>query len=108
MFVFFFSSRRRHTRYIGDWSSDVCSSDLTHRYRLSYRPPRFGQPFFQSRNLLPKLFSPAQHYRHQQKLTSYLTDIRPELCWLTIQNYAEPGSLSIIQNDQRYDEQSPL
>src|SRR5437879_13212885 len=26
---FFFSSRRRHTRYIGDWSSDVCSSDLT-------------------------------------------------------------------------------
>src|SRR5437879_1427826 len=22
------SSRRRHTRYIGDWSSDVCSSDL--------------------------------------------------------------------------------
>src|SRR5437764_7917065 len=27
-FYFFFSSRRRHTRYIGDWSSDVCSSDL--------------------------------------------------------------------------------
>src|SRR5437762_6123939 len=25
---FIFSSRRRHTRYIGDWSSDVCSSDL--------------------------------------------------------------------------------
>src|SRR5437879_7915524 len=25
---FCFSSRRRHTRYIGDWSSDVCSSDL--------------------------------------------------------------------------------
>src|SRR5437762_4227098 len=25
---FFFSSRRRHTRYIGGWSSDVCSSDL--------------------------------------------------------------------------------
>src|SRR5688500_3414023 len=27
---FFFSSRRRHTRLQGDWSSDVCSSDLTH------------------------------------------------------------------------------
>src|SRR3712207_2977112 len=27
--VFFFSSRRRHTRYWRDWSSDVCSSDLT-------------------------------------------------------------------------------
>src|SRR5258706_7311385 len=26
---FFFSSRRRHTRLVSDWSSDVCSSDLT-------------------------------------------------------------------------------
>src|SRR5256885_6803436 len=28
IYVFFFSSRRRHTRLQGDWSSDVCSSDL--------------------------------------------------------------------------------
>src|SRR5439155_17553466 len=28
--VFFFSSRRRHTRWPRDWSSDVCSSDLAH------------------------------------------------------------------------------
>src|SRR5688500_15814434 len=28
MFIFFFSSRRRHTILQGDWSSDVCSSDL--------------------------------------------------------------------------------
>src|SRR3712207_2249728 len=27
--LFFFSSRRRHTRYWRDWSSDVCSSDLS-------------------------------------------------------------------------------
>src|SRR5688500_20395001 len=27
--LFFFSSRRRHTRLQGDWSSDVCSPDLT-------------------------------------------------------------------------------
>src|SRR5262249_59446919 len=26
--IFFFSSRRRHTRLVSDWSSDVCSSDL--------------------------------------------------------------------------------
>src|SRR5215217_9264733 len=30
MIFFFFSSRRRHTRYWRDWSSDVCSSDLLH------------------------------------------------------------------------------
>src|SRR6266487_4805988 len=29
--LFFFSSRRRHTRWTGDWSSDVCSSDLRGR-----------------------------------------------------------------------------
>src|SRR6266496_5248867 len=29
MFFFFFSSRRRHTRSLRDWSSDVCSSDLS-------------------------------------------------------------------------------
>src|SRR3712207_7328270 len=36
MFFFFFSSRRRHTRYWRDWSSDVCSSDLTVEQLLSW------------------------------------------------------------------------
>src|SRR5256885_10415023 len=31
---FFFSSRRRHTRLQGDWSSDVCSSDLSFVERI--------------------------------------------------------------------------
>src|ERR1039458_10800667 len=31
MLMFFFSSRRRHTRCLSDWSSDVCSSDLLAR-----------------------------------------------------------------------------
>src|SRR5690625_4618364 len=29
LFLFFLSSRRRHTRWPRDWSSDVCSSDLS-------------------------------------------------------------------------------
>src|SRR3712207_8403139 len=34
--LLFFSSRRRHTRYWRDWSSDVCSSDLDpDRYKLA-------------------------------------------------------------------------
>src|SRR3989454_6541793 len=52
-FFFFFSSRRRHTRLQGDWSSDVCSSDLGARAegalgvrsgagRLGEVPPRGG------------------------------------------------------------------
>src|SRR5215467_15217915 len=40
IFFFFFSSRRRHTRLQGDWSSDVCSSDLAVRVaeRLASEP----------------------------------------------------------------------
>src|SRR5438045_7892680 len=38
-YFFFFSSRRRHTRCLSDWSSDVCSSDL------SYGPIATGSLF---------------------------------------------------------------
>src|SRR2546426_5326426 len=49
MYFFFFSSRRRHTRLQGDWSSDVCSSDLCASVkgvitepRMARRKPRHG------------------------------------------------------------------
>src|SRR5437016_9501971 len=41
MFFFFFSSRRRHTRLVSDWSSDVCSSDLADA-SLRTLPSRYG------------------------------------------------------------------
>src|SRR3989454_8539410 len=45
--VFFFSSRRRHTRLQGDWSSDVCSSDLsTGPYSLVTQQPLGGKAQF--------------------------------------------------------------
>src|SRR5205814_4088662 len=34
--LFFFSSRRRHTRCLSDWSSDVCSSDLAQLKSLGF------------------------------------------------------------------------
>src|SRR5690606_27214671 len=41
LLLYFFSSRRRHTRFSRDWSSDVCSSDLvifyTHLWRIASR-----------------------------------------------------------------------
>ena len=50
VFVFFFSSRRRHTRYIGDWSSDVCSSDLGFYVAWSKGTPilKFDCHFFEA------------------------------------------------------------
>src|SRR5271167_477847 len=41
MLFFFFSSRRRHTRSKRDWSSDVCSSDLS---SIAYYKPEGGTP----------------------------------------------------------------
>src|SRR5688500_20225667 len=41
---FFFSRRRRHTRLQGDWSSDVCSSDLDPNGRLSQNEKAVATP----------------------------------------------------------------
>src|SRR5262249_58599781 len=42
LFVFFFSSRRRHTILVSDWSSDVCSSDLAGQIAWMRLRPRSG------------------------------------------------------------------
>src|SRR5439155_14704826 len=39
LYLFFFSSRRRHTRWPRDWSSDVCSSDLDCRQMITVNGP---------------------------------------------------------------------
>src|SRR5256886_3171675 len=44
--VVFFSSRRRHTRFHGDWSSDVCSSDLLLVILVAYRHFPIGSADF--------------------------------------------------------------
>src|SRR5438874_10212269 len=41
--MFFFSSRRRHTRSLRDWSSDVCSSDLNLRLAPRERSAGIGE-----------------------------------------------------------------
>src|SRR5699024_939480 len=51
MLVFFFSSRRRHTRSKRDWSSDVCSSDLYGRRLLGLRFSASGRPLTHPLNL---------------------------------------------------------
>src|SRR5437763_3827837 len=50
-FFFFFSSRRRHTRYIGDWSSDVCSSDLR---KAVFPAAGLGTRFLPATKSIPK------------------------------------------------------
>src|SRR3712207_9237045 len=54
---FFFSSRRRHTRYWRDWSSDVCSSDLRRLFLVVER--RQGERAGVEGGR-PRLFGPAR------------------------------------------------
>src|SRR5438132_14027653 len=62
--MFFFSSRRRHTRSLCDWSSDVCSSDLykdspydplVDRYEPGMTSARLGTVFSQLREAIVPL-----------------------------------------------------
>src|SRR5256885_8953017 len=68
---FFFSSRRRHTRLQGDWSSDVCSSDLLGRQVQQKRSVPYAttamDPFAALVSPSPRAGSPAH-----QRVTSNL------------------------------------
>src|SRR5205809_7484130 len=59
---FFFSSRRRHTRCSRDWSSDVCSSDLT-LDRMSPQERSFDHVV---RQLGPGRFAVREQYRRDR------------------------------------------
>src|SRR2546426_4969538 len=76
-FFFFFSRRRRHTRLQGDWSSDVCSSDLFScfsplRYFLPSAPFATSGPPSRARvvtyrSLLPKPPSRSEKKRSEER-----------------------------------------
>src|SRR5256885_9114270 len=55
-FCFFFSSRRRHTILQGDWSSDVCSSDLAETTRLAKEFPNVDILINNVATFIPKDF----------------------------------------------------
>src|SRR5258706_15617970 len=64
---FFFSSRRRHTRLVSDWSSDVCSSDLVEKFvpvpepHLKSIPSVRVSPMIDSMLSLTELMKHAEH-----------------------------------------------
>src|SRR5690625_2157086 len=81
---FFFSSRRRHTRWPRDWSSDVCSSDLEPHdlplrvpFRIKIRSPfpaaegQPGQAVFESLLKRKKLYD-TQIHRWMKSQTSFV------------------------------------
>src|SRR5690348_18447695 len=71
LFIFFFSSRRRHTRWTGDWSSDVCSSDL-------FDPDRLGRSDLHMLHVTPvpdRLEDAIRKPEHQEVLHRFFAKI---------------------------------
>src|SRR5699024_11236395 len=68
LWVFFFSSRRRHTRSKRDWSSDVCSSDLGH-------PVANNQ---QTRTVGPRGPATLENYQFLEKISHFDRERIPE------------------------------
>src|SRR5262249_57128197 len=60
--LFFFSSRRRHTRLVSDWSSDVCSSDLNGTGGVSHQICS-GCGFGEGDYLADRFLTCKQHYQ---------------------------------------------
>src|SRR2546422_7467029 len=83
--IFFFSSRRRHTRCSRDWSSDVCSSDLVVHTR-----PDDEEVSTVWRNGLP-LSAPAR------TLVDVLDDLQPEQASMAVQQALSRGLLTTRQ-----------
>src|SRR2546426_2941921 len=85
--MFFFSSRRRHTRLQGDWSSDVCSSDLTPRGELRglERSDYAGDSLNVRRSVWKRESTNRDGFAHLTKPCSHLL---PGIGWVPIHEEA--------------------
>src|SRR5580658_10901156 len=88
--LFFFSSRRRHTRLQGDWSSDVCSSDL--RDSLLNLQARL-------RGDLDQMTDEALR-RGQPDSSGNLSNVPLHMADVGTENYDQEFTLSLIENEQ--------
>src|SRR3712207_7185614 len=79
--IFFFSSRRRHTRYWRDWSSDVCSSDLRElRLALGEQPAVAGPAGLEQP--LPLRIAEEDHLAQVRAVAAHLGHHRPVVAGL--------------------------
>src|SRR5690606_40276263 len=78
-FYFFFSSRRRHTRFSRDWSSDVCSSDLSNVNFTGRKPVHTMPNYFAASDvlLISLVDVPLYEIMIPSKFQTYLTAKKP-------------------------------
>src|SRR3712207_7432307 len=97
--IFFFSSRRRHTRYWRDWSSDVCSSDLSAGLRSAARGLPGPQPLRLAAEEAASLVDDVEQALYASKIVAYaqgfnqIQEIGRASCRERVQISAVPVSL---------------
>src|ERR1019366_7942234 len=100
---FFFSSRRRHTRLVSDWSSDVCSSDLVFDRVLARAPASdvsSGAP------LVSVIIPSYNHEKHLlERLRTVADQALRDIEIILLDDASSDGSLGILwefaANDKR-------
>src|SRR5690348_14817320 len=102
---FFFSSRRRHTRWTGDWSSDVCSSDLKQGWTDAVLVEQFQLTHgstWHSAGLVGQLRSTVS----LTKMMQYSVGLYAELARETGKDpgWHELGGLRLASSSERYEE----
>src|SRR5260370_5493563 len=111
--LFFFSSRRRHTRFKCDWSSDVCSSDLTNPrneaffplYRSIHARAHITVPLVKERRLQAALHVFQEHPRRWTMAEVALCKELAESTWAAVARArAEVAMTKEIAERKRHEE----
>src|SRR3712207_4744621 len=93
--VFFFSSRRRHTRYWRDWSSDVCSSDLFFSdWISSFRKKPKGY----SRATIEKIRKDIDYIEKNDKRKRF--DTKPDVIVVQLEAFMDPTRIKNVEFDK--------
>src|SRR6267378_5930048 len=94
---FFFSSRRRHTRSLRDWSSDVCSSDLLADLAvvLLVRDAAAKQEYLESLSVHERLLKLTRHLSHEIEVLELGSKIQKD-----VQDEMEKGQREFVLRQQ--------
>src|SRR2546422_3147379 len=100
---FFFSSRRRHTRCSRDWSSDVCSSDLTSRPGLPRVSPNTSLVFgFSARRKFSGSRGETKVVSRSEEHTSELQSRLHLVCRLLLEKKKKKNPTSTYSSSTTY------
>src|SRR5260221_5617264 len=92
---FFFSSRRRHTRSLCDWSSDVCSSDLDSANILTSARECFGRMCTWSNSTCFAVDGVCRSMRRSEEHTSELQSHSDLVCRLLLEKKKRSATTSL-------------